>query len=105
MAFFMVTAKFPLSVSEDVAKVFIKGMGVSQPFPDYFKRNEIWIVAGEEDGLKGYNLFECEDEHLSEGLNLVATNLAEYRVVPGYTYNLEILMGTEDALAILGLKA
>ena len=79
-------------------------MGVSKPFPDYFKRNEYYIAAGEDDGLKGDSLFECEDEHLSEGLKLVTENLAEYRVVPGYTYNLEILMGAADAVGILGLK-
>jgi hypothetical protein len=102
MAFFMVTTKWPLSASEDCTKVYIKVM--SNPWPDYFKRNEDYIATGEDDGLKGYSLFECEDEHLSEGLLHVCNNLAEYRVVPGYTYNIEVLATPEDAVAMLGIK-
>ncbi len=102
MAFFMVTSKYPFSASDDVTKVYIKVMG--NPTPDYIKRNEIWIATGEDDGLKGYNLFECEDEHLSECLLHVATNLAEFRVVTGYTYNIEILATPEEAVGMLGIK-
>ena len=102
MAFFMVTSKYPFSASDDLVKVYIKFL--SNPVPDYIKRSETFTATGEDDGLKTYTLIECEDEHLNECLLHVATDQSEFRVVTGYTYNIEILATPEQSVGMLGIK-
>ena len=102
MAYVMVVGKWPLSSSDDIGKVTLEVL--SKPASDFIKRREIFSTAAGEDGLKSYVLVEIEDEHLNDGLKRLAEDFIAFRVVPGYTYSFETLMGMEESMAAVGLK-
>jgi hypothetical protein len=102
MAFVMVVSRWPLSSTDEVGKVTLEVL--KKPALEYVKRREMFGAADSEDGIKSYVLLEIEDEHLNDGLKRLTEDFMEFRVVPGYTYSIETLIGAEDAFALMGLK-
>lgn len=72
--FVMVTSTYPPDKGTEIGKAFIKNM--ETPLPSFVKFTV--YVCSTEIGIKGYVLYEIEDEKLAEGLREVVRRHVTY---------------------------
>ena len=97
--FVMVISTYPHDKATEVGKAFIKNM--ENPLPSFVKF--VVYVTSTELGIKGYVLYEIEDEKLAEGIREVVKRHVTYQNIVGYRWNIETLLTAEEALPMIGL--
>ena len=100
MVFFLSIVTFPGEKSEEIGKALPKLPKV----PDFVKILHLLVTVSDDKGeVKGYGLYEVDDDKAHEGYVAISKRLTGYFGVEGVKFKIEHLMTTREALALLGL--
>ena len=95
----MVVAKFPPHKMDELIKNY---MSTDKPaYPDFLKKVENWAAQITGDKHKTYAVYECPDDKVLEGMAALSRRFSFDAKVKGYTFNIEILMGADEAIKIM----
>lgn len=98
----LVTATYP---PEKVTEVGKKYLEVARTIPKSIKRlGQSPYVTMAEEGIKTICLYEIKDEELADGIRKIIEYYTKYIEITGYRWKLDIVMGTMEALPLIGIK-
>jgi len=101
MAFVLLTMTYPNDKATELGKKYLEL--VKTPPPSYVKIEHIFAATDPIYGIKGYVLYEIEEDKLFKGLKEIAKRMGTFRDIEGWKYNIEPLLETKDALSLIGL--
>ena len=95
---YIATNTYPLTSVMDVAKVFADGL--DREVPSLLKQTGPYVCWGG-DGIKSVTLYEIEDGHEKEGLDLITKIHVPYMKVEGFKIIIEPVYSAQEALVFL----
>ncbi|MBI4799972.1 MAG: hypothetical protein HY794_14850 [Desulfarculus sp.] len=90
---------YPPTSMQEVAKRFLQ----APPLPAFLKRSGPYVNSDNGLGIQIMAVYDCEPQHLGEGLNALATYMSGFFDVPGFTYSNKVWQNIGDALKAFGL--
>jgi hypothetical protein len=97
---FLLTVWYPPNKSIELGKKLLKALKM----PPFIKKWQVFSATGGVDGLKAYHLIMSERGKGDEALIEITKTLVPFWEIEGYKYNIEVLMGVQDAFKVVGLQ-
>ena len=101
MAFVLLTMTYPNDKAQELGKKYLEL--IKSPPPSYLKISHIFAATDPLYGIKGYVLYEIEDDKLFDGIKTIGKRMGAFRDIKGWKYNVEPLLEVKDALSLIGL--
>ena len=101
MAFVLSTMTYPNYKATELGKKYLEL--AKTPLPSYMKITHIFATTDPLYGIKGYVLYEIEDDKLFDGIKEIGKRMNTFREIKGWKYNIETLLEVKDALSLIGL--
>ena len=100
MVNFLTIITFPGEKSKEIGKIIPK----LPKLPEFVKPPQVFTTVSNDNGkIKGYGIYEVEDNKSHEGYVAIAKRMTGYFEVEGVEYKIEPLMTIKEALTLLGL--
>ncbi len=98
----MVVGKYPPHKTNEMIKHY---MTSGKPaYPDYLKKVEHWAAQVTGNKYKTYAVYECPDDKVLDGLAALSKRFNYYASLKGYTFKIEILMDSDEAIKMMSGK-
>ena len=95
----VIQMSFPPESANQIAKRFIE----TPPLPEYMVRKGPYICSELTEGIRSLNIYEMDNERLTEGLVFLSDLMTVYFGVPGFKYVIRQYLEAEEALKLLGM--
>lgn len=98
----MVVAKYPPHKINEIIKHYTASGKLA--YPDYLKKVEHWVAQVTDDKFKTYAVYECPDDKIKGSLAALAKRFTYYASIKGYTFKIELLMDSDEAIKMMLAK-
>ena len=99
--YIMGTSWYPMDKAPEVGKALTKAMAT----PMKFIKSAHLYGTSTEAGAKVVTIYQIENDKLADGLREVVKQFFPYTSIPGFKFQIEVMMTGVEALSIMGLKA
>ena len=99
----VLTSKYPMGVSEEVASVHMK-LQKDNPRPDFMNRLGPFVLTDHDKGVTVMQIFEMPPEKLSEGFMWAMRMIAPYSDIPNVTVTARVWSELPEAASSFGIK-
>ena len=94
-------SEYPLEHADLGADLYVK-INSENPLPDVYTKRENYIMPKLGTGVLGIEILECADKDLATLAKAVHKQASMFRKIPGFTYSLNLPLGVEEAMALIG---
>jgi hypothetical protein len=99
--YIMGTAWYPADKAPEAGKILVKAMAT----PMKFIKSAHLYGTSTEAGIKVVTIYQIENEKLADGFREIAKIYYQYCSIPGFRFQIEMMVTGVEALAMMGLRA
>ena len=100
--FLVTTVLYPPDKSIVAAEKFIEV--TAKELPPFLKRLQILGDSRMDKGMKVLSIYEAEDARIKESIIELTKMYMQFNGIEGFRYEIEPMLTTKEALAVLGMK-